>query len=149
MLKLVPDVVNQRVIHALPPEASARDAGVLMADHDISSVVVNTPSGQLAGIVTERDLARRVVAKGLAASDTPLHTIMTADPVTLPPDANAYDAMQLMRQHLVRHVPVVDSGKVVAMVSVRDLRHAIAHEVEPAHEGLGAAVHRWLRRAGI
>ena len=149
MLKIVPDVVNQQVIRALSPDASAQDVGSLMVEHDISAVIVNSLEGTLLGIITERDLSRRVVAQGLDPASTPVSDIMTADPVTLAPDDLAYDAMQLMRAHLVRHVPVVQNQQVVAMVSVRDLRHAIAHEVEPAHEGVGSALHRWLRRVGI
>lgn len=149
MLQIVPDVVAQQVIRALPSDAPARDVGAMMAEHDISSVIITAPSGALLGIVTERDLSRRVVAKGLDPNHILASAIMTPDPVTLSPDDNAYDAMQLMRRHLVRHVPVVQDQRVVAMVSVRDLRHAIAHEVEPAHEGVGAALHRWLRRIGV
>ena len=149
MLKLVPDVVSGQEIRALTETASARDAGALMTTHDISAVVVNNAAGQLIGIVTERDLSRRVVAEGRDAASTPLAAIMTREPTTLSATDTAYDAMQTMRRLLVRHLPVVEDGRVVAMVSVRDLRHAIAHEVVPAHHGVGSAIHRWLRRLGV
>ena len=125
-LKVIPDVVSGQSIKSLRPEASAQEAARQMRDHDISSVVVVDESGKLVGIVTERDMARRVVAEDRQGGSLRLRDIMTADPVVVAPDASAFDVLETMRKLRVRHVPVVDAGKVIGMVSMRDLRHAIA-----------------------
>ena len=125
-LKVIPDVVTGQAIRSLAPGASALEAARLMRDHDISSVVVVDEAGKLVGIVTERDMARRVVAEDRPGSALRLQEIMTSDPVVVAPEASPFDALETMRKKRVRHVPVVEGGKVVGMVSMRDLRHAIA-----------------------
>jgi len=125
-LKVIPDVVSGQSIRSLAPGASALEAARLMRDHDISSVVIVDETGKLVGIVTERDMARRVVAEDRQAGALRLQDMMTADPVVVAPDASPFDILETMRKRRVRHVPVVDAGKVVGMVSMRDLRHAIA-----------------------
>jgi CBS domain-containing protein len=125
-LKVIPDVVSGQTIRSLAPGASALEAARLMRDHDISSVVVLDAAGKLVGIVTERDMARRVVAEDRQAGALRVQDVMTADPVVVGPDASAFDALEAMRKQRVRHVPVVEGGKVVGMVSMRDLRQAIS-----------------------
>ena len=125
-LKVVPDVVSGQSIRSLQADASAQEAARQMRDHDISSVIVVDGAGKLIGIVTERDMARRVVAEGRQGGALRLQDIMTADPVVVAPDASAFDVLETMRKRRVRHVPVVENGKVVGMVSMRDLRQAIA-----------------------
>ena len=125
-LKVIPDVVSRQTIRSLRPQDSALDAARLMREHDISSVVIVDEAGKLVGIVTERDMARRVVAEDRQGSALRLEEIMSADPVVVAPDASPFDVLETMRQRRVRHVPVVEGGKVVGMVSMRDLRQAIA-----------------------
>ena len=110
--------------------ASALDAGKLMLDHDISAVVVEDEAGNLIGIVTERDLARRVVAAGHNGKDVSLEEVMTKEPARLRPDDSPFDALELMRDRRIRHVPLVNEGHVVGMVSIRDLRHASEDEFQ-------------------
>ena len=81
-------------------------------------------------IITERDLTRRVVAKDLDPKKTPIIDIMTANPDTLSPDDSAGDALELMQSRHFRHLPVVEDGKCVGMVSIRDLYTAVKSALE-------------------
>ena len=85
---------------------------------------------RLVGIVTERDMTVRVVAAGLDADTTPVGEVMTTDPDTLAPNDTASDAIRMMKSRNYRHLPVVDGGTVVGMVSVRDLYAVYNGELE-------------------
>ena len=140
--RIVPDVVSGQVIRGLRPADTALDAARLMREHDISAVVVLDDDGILAGIVTERDFARRVVAEDGKGSAMRLSEVMSANPATVAPESSPYDALEMMRKLHVRHLPVVEAGRVVGMISMRDLRHAIGTGKEPRRGFLGR-----LRRA--
>jgi len=127
--KIVPDVVNPCDVLSLPPEASVRDAARLMADSNVASLLVMGEGGLL-GIVTERDITSRVVANGLDPESTSLARIMTPDPRVLAPDDSISEALELMRVHSFRHLPVMEGGKPVAMVSVRDLYAVMQSHLE-------------------
>ena len=101
-----------------------------LARLNIAAIVVVDSDGKLIGIVTERDLTRRVMAAGLDAKATTLGEVMTKNPDTLAPDDSALDALELMRVREYRHLPVVDDGKVVGMVSIRDLYAAVKGALE-------------------
>lgn len=128
--KIVPDVVSPSDVLSLPPDASVRQAARLMAESNVASVLV-TENGRLLGIVTERDVTARVVATGLDPDHTALSQVMTADPRTLAPDDSIGEALELMRSHGFRHLPVLDDdGHPVAMVSVRDLYAVVQRQLE-------------------
>ncbi len=124
-LKLIPDVVSDQTIRPLRPSDTAQDAAVLMRDHQLSAVVVLDAAGALCGIVTQRDLAYRVVAADRQGSTMTVADVMTVNPATVPPGASPFDALKLMHSLRVRHLPVVQDGRVVGMVSIRDLRTSI------------------------
>lgn len=126
---IISDVIKGQDVVFLSPGASAREAADRMAAKDTAAVVV-LDGKRLLGIVTERDLTRRVLAAGKDAQATPLEAIMTRDPDTLSPTDSALDALELMRARRYRHVPVVDAGKVVGMVSIRDLYDAVKARLE-------------------
>ena len=84
----------------------------------------------MCGIVTERDLCQKVLAKSLDPDSTAVGDIMTANPDTLSPDDSAGDALELMQTRKYRHLPVVVNGKCQAVVSVRDLYSAIKESLE-------------------
>ena len=141
--KVIPDVVSGQTIRSLRPQASALEAAHLMRDHHISAVVVLDEADALVGIVTERDLVRRVLAEERSPAAVSLAEVMTPRPLVVVPDASPYEALEIMRERHIRHLPVVDGGKVVGMVSMRDLRHAIAvAEKERRPPGL---LHRLFR----
>lgn len=129
-LTIVPDVVRNQEIVELPAGAMALQAAQVMVDRDTAAVVILDASQRLIGIVTERDLTRRVLAPGRDPASTPLEAIMTRNPDTLSPQDSALDALELMSVRRYRHLPVVDNGKVVGMVSIRDLYAAVKVKLE-------------------
>ncbi|GAB6053835.1 CBS domain-containing protein [Magnetospira thiophila] len=127
--KIIPDIVSYQTACALSPSDSAMAAAECMLARNVAASVV-VEEGKLVGIVTERDLTRKVLAAGMDARNTPLRDIMTPNPDTLAPDDSAYSALRLMQTRHVRHLPVVENGQVVSMVSIRDLYAAITDELE-------------------
>ena len=122
---IIPDVVRDQEIHSLGEAGTAHEAARMMAEHDISAVVVVDENALLIGIVSERDMARRIVAADLKPQETPLGDIMTRDVDTVSPKDTPFYALKLMLDGRYRHLPVVDDGRVVGMVSIRDLRLAV------------------------
>jgi len=127
--KIIPDVVSDQMLYKLPPTASARDAAKVMGANKVSAVLV-TDGERLVGIFTERDLTSRVVATGLDPDRTSLAQVMTPRPDVLAPDDSPLNALELMRIRHYRHLPVLDQGKIVGMVSIRDLYAAAKTELE-------------------
>ena len=128
--KIVPDIVPRRNIASVTPGDSAFTAAQKMAEINIAALVIVGDDDALIGIVTERDVTQRLVAKGLDPSTTPVSEIMTANPDTLSPDDSAGDALELMQSHKYRHLPVAEDGKCVGMVSIRDLYAAVKLALE-------------------
>ncbi len=127
--KLMPDVIKAQTLACLPPDATARDAAILMAERRVAAVLV-TEGRVLKGIVTERDLTTRVVAAGRDPAAARLAEVMTADPDTLPPDAAAIQALELMERRRYRHLPVAAGGEVLGIVSIRDLFAVVRAHLE-------------------
>jgi CBS domain-containing protein len=123
---IIPDVVSEQTVRTLAPSDSAHRAARLMAEHDISAIVVADHNGKLTGIVTERDLTRRVVAQDLKGSQVTVAAIMTPSPETIAPDAAPGDALAIMARLQIRHLPVVSAGKVLGIVSIRDLQRSVS-----------------------
>jgi len=111
-------------IHSLPPEASVYDAIALMADKGIGAVLV-MKEDRLAGIVSERDYARKVILKGKLSKETHLDEVMTAPVITVSPDQTVDECMRIVTDRRIRHLPVLDGDRVVGMVSIGDLVRAI------------------------
>ncbi|MCC1491492.1 DUF294 nucleotidyltransferase-like domain-containing protein [Cognatishimia sp. F0-27] len=101
------------------PDASIRDAAQLMDARHISSICIVEPAG-FRGIVTVRDINGKVVARG-ADPSAPVSTIMTADPLTLPPHALGTDVLHMMMERSIGHVPIVEAGRLVGIVTQTDL----------------------------
>jgi CBS domain-containing protein len=102
-----------------PPDAPIRTAAELMRDRDTGDVVV-VEGGTLRGIVTDRDIAVRAVADG-QGPDTPLSEVLSEHVVCLRPDDRIERAVDLMREHAVRRLPVVEDDQLVGIVSIGDL----------------------------
>ena len=111
-------------IQTLPPGASVLDAIRLMAEHGIGSVLV-TEAGQPVGIVTERDYARKVILKGRSSADTQLADVMSSPVLSVSSSDSIEHCMQLMTEHKIRHLPVLDGASLVGMVSIGDLLKAL------------------------
>lgn len=127
--RLMPDVIKNQDLSCLPPDATVRNAALLMAERRIAAVLV-TEGRTLRGIVTERDMTVRAVAAGLDPDVTPLSAVMTADPDTLEPSASALAALDLMERHHYRHLPIAVDGEAVGMVSIRDLFSVVRAHLE-------------------
>jgi CBS domain-containing protein len=116
-------------IHCVRPDDTVLAALGVMAEHDIGAVLV-LDGDELAGILTERDYARKVVLAGRSSKDSPVRAIMTADVVCVGPDRSVDDCMALMTEQRVRHLPVVADGQVIGVVSIGDLVKATIDEQE-------------------
>lgn len=111
------------LLHGRPqscaPETAIIDAARMMRDAHVSSLGI-TEGDRLIGLVTIRDMSNRVVAEGRDMR-RPVREVMTSDPITLPPSALGYDVLNIMLERRVGHLPVVDDGRFVGMVSQTDL----------------------------
>ena len=114
-------------IHAIRPDAPVLDAIRLMADARIGAVLV-MDGPLLVGILSERDYARKVVLQGRSSADTPVRDIMTAQVVATTSADTSDRCMQLMTDHRIRHLPVVDAHEVVGMISIGDLVKAVIED---------------------
>ena len=115
-------------VHAIGPDAAVIDAIRQMAEKGIGALVVLEPDGRLAGVVSERDYARKIVLAGRSSRDTPVRDIMSAEVVTVRLDDQAEACMQLVTDRRIRHLPVVEGGRVVGVVSIGDLVKAVIEE---------------------
>ena len=118
---------GDRRLAALPPDATVREALQLMADRNVGSVLIMQGEALL-GIFTERDYARKIALKGQSSADTLLADVMTARLYTVGPRQTVQECMGIMTKARVRHLPVVDAGGVVGLVSIGDLVNAQLEE---------------------
>lgn len=107
-------------VFSVPPSASVFEAIEVMAEREVGALLV-MEGHRLVGVLSERDYARKVILKGRASRDTPVREIMTAEVVTVSPQQTVDECMALMTAERVRHLPVVDGGRVVGVVSIGDL----------------------------
>ncbi|TNJ35380.1 CBS domain-containing protein [Arenimonas terrae] len=112
---------------AVPQEAPVLEVIRLMAEHHIGSVLV-MQGHDLVGIATERDYARKVILQGRSSADTPVAQIMSSPVVTVLPTDTAQTCMQLMTARKIRHLPVVEDGRVLGLVSIGDLVKAVIED---------------------
>jgi CBS domain-containing protein len=110
----------QRAMVAVKPDDTVLDAIKILASEDIGAAVV-VSGGRLVGIFSERDYTRKVVLRGRHSETTKVEEIMTANVVCVSPRAKTRDCMALMSEKNIRHLPVVEEGRVVGMVSIRDI----------------------------
>ena len=125
---------RNRDLIALRPEATTMEAAQAMADRRIGSIVVTDDDGRPLGIFTERDLMVRVIVAGRDARTTRLSDVMTAELFTAHPAEKAADVRRAMQERHIRHVPIVVDGRVIGMLSLRDVLRAVladkTHEVQ-------------------
>lgn len=115
-------------IHAVRPETRVLDALSIMAERDIGAVLV-FDEGRVVGVFTERDYARKGILAGRLSKDTPVDALMTAHVVFATPEHTVEQCMALMSDGDFRHLPVMENGKLIGILSMRDLvREIIAHQ---------------------
>jgi CBS domain-containing protein len=117
MMRTMSDIVRNRDPITLPSNATVREACRCMRERRIGAVLITEGDRRLLGIFTGRDAVHRVLAEGKSSARTKLAEVMTRDPSTMPPGRTAIEALRLMEDGRYRHVPIVDDGKVVGIVS--------------------------------
>ncbi len=118
MEKTVGDLVHGQEIVEMPGTSTIREAGRVMTERNVGSVLV-TQDGKLLGIFTERDALRIFVATRRNADLSELRDVMTREPVTIGPGTGVTEALKLMNDHGFRHLPVVEDGQILGVVSRR------------------------------
>jgi CBS domain-containing protein len=121
--------VKGRQVWTIEPEATVYHALEVLAEKDIGALVV-TEGDDLAGIFSERDYAREVALKGRSSKETLVREVMTADVITLGPDQPVDDCMSLMTEHRIRHLPVLEKGELVGLISIGDVVKEVIAEQE-------------------
>lgn len=114
-------------IWTIGPEEPVLEAIQIMADKHVGALPVMRGE-ELVGIVSERDYARKVILMGRSSSDTPVWQIMSSPVVTVSPDELVHRCMEIMTERRIRHLPVVDGGKVEGIISIGDLVKAVIEE---------------------
>ena len=120
---------------SISPDAPVIDAIRLMAEKRVGAVLV-MQAGTLAGILSERDYARKIVLEGRSSKTTPVRDIMTSQVITVSPDDNAQLCMQTVTRNRIRHLPVVENGEVLGVISIGDLLAAVIEQQQQQLEQL-------------
>jgi CBS domain-containing protein len=127
-------------VWSIRPDASVFEALQLMAEKDVGALLVMDGS-RLAGVMSERDYARKVILHGKASQNVPVREIMTTDVVRVDPSATVEECMALMTQRRVRHLPVCEGDDLVGLVSIGDLVKEVIAEQEQTIRQLESYIH--------
>lgn len=127
-------------VHSIPPEASVFDALKMMAENDIGSLVV-LDGDKLVGLITERNYAREIILKGRTSPQTLVRDIMTTKVSHVRPDQSVDECMAMMTVRTVRHLPVLEEGKLIGVVSIGDMVNSIIHDQQNLIEDLEHFIH--------
>jgi CBS domain-containing protein len=117
----------EQTVYTITPAASVFDAVKLMAAKSIGALVV-MEGEKVVGIITERDYARKIVLMARSSKETPVRDIMTSAVMYVRPDQTSEECMVLMTENRRRHLPVMDSGKLIGLISIGDLVKDIISE---------------------
>lgn len=118
--RLVRDILGTQKPLSVAPIVRVRDAARQMDARNVASILVIDAGERLLGIFTERDLLRRVVSAGRDPDKTAISDVMTSKPHTVGPDTSALQAMRVMQEHHIRHLPVVQGDHAIGVLSIRD-----------------------------
>ena len=122
LIEMVTTILRRKgpEVFSVPPHASVYDAIEMMADKHVGALLVIS-EGKLAGVISERDYARKVILKGRSSKETRVEEIMTSPVITVGPEHRVDDCMRLMTDNRIRHLPVVEGEKVLGVISIGDL----------------------------
>lgn len=128
-MKKVKDILDLKghTVWSIAPDASVYDAMKCMADREIGALLV-MEGARLVGIISERDYARKVILQGRSSRTTEVHEIMTSRVAYAEPDQNVEECMAIMTEKRIRHLPVMQAGEVVGIISIGDLVKSIIAE---------------------
>jgi CBS domain-containing protein len=129
-----------RTVFSVDPEDPVLEAIRMMADHHVGALIV-MKGDKLQGVISERDYARKVILHGRSSAETPVWQIMSSPAITVSPEQTVQDCMQLMTERRIRHLPVVEAGKVAAMISIGDLVKAVIEDQQQTIEQLESYIH--------
>jgi CBS domain-containing protein len=130
-----------REVFSIPPDATVYDAIKKMADKNVGSLVV-LDEDQLIGIITERHYARKVVLEGRASPATPVRAIMETSVIYAKPQQSVEECMAVMTDKKIRHLPVIENGRLIGIISIGDLVQAIISHQQFTIEQLEFYIHR-------
>ena len=122
-------------VWSVGPDALVFEALERLAEHDVGALVV-MEGERLVGIVSERDYARKVILLGRRSNEAKVREIMTSEVLTVNPENSVEDCMSLMTERRIRHLPVVEDGKLVGIVSIGDIVKAVISAQEQVIEQL-------------
>ena len=122
-MRYVRDIMKTDVV-SMPASRSVQEAAKEMASRSISCIVI-TEQKKPIGIVTERDLVRRIIAKGKLPEDFELKDIMTKNPITVKPDASIVDAARMMKRNKIRRFPIIEKGFLVGIITETDILYGM------------------------
>ena len=131
---------SQQVV-TIGPDATVRELIALLAEHNVGALVVSDDGERVAGIVSERDVVRRLHADATVL-DTPVSSIMTVDVRTCAREDSLTDLIQTMTEHRIRHVPVVADGRLTGIISIGDVVKNRIGELEFERDQLDSYVHQ-------
>lgn len=129
-------------VATVTPEATVRELLAKLAEHNIGAVVVSSDGERIAGIVSERDVVRRMHDRGAGILDEAVASIMTTEVRTVTPATNVDELRRTMTTHRFRHMPVVENGLLVGIVSIGDVVKSAIEELETEKASLVDYLHR-------
>ena len=124
-----------KAVFSVEPSIMVYQAIEQMCDKNIGGLVI-VENGNLVGIFTERDYARKLILKGKSSRDTPISELMTKNPITVTPDNTIEECMNIMSGKRIRHLPVVEDNHLVGMISIGDAVKYIIEEQKSIIEHL-------------
>ena len=126
MVETIASILSNKghAIYSVAPEATVHEALAIMAKKSVAAVLV-LDEGNLAGIVSAKDFGNKVVLLGKSARDTRVREIMTSPVVTVAPEATVYECMGVMTRLHIRHLPVLNEGNLLGVISMGDLANAV------------------------
>ncbi len=128
-----------RDVWNLAPEATVYDAIAMMDEKGVGALLVVGEEG-LVGVISERDYARKVFLRGRSSKETLVSEIMSSPVITVTPDSRVDECLRLMLDHHVRHLPVMEQGKLIGVVSIGDLVSSLISSQREAIEHLSAYI---------
>ena len=143
-MKTARDLLREKgtQVYATSPDATVYDALQQMADKNIGALIV-FEGDRMVGLISERDYARKIVLKNKFSRETAVSEIMSRDMVTVAPDKNLEECMEVITEHRVRHLPVVEEDRVLGIISIGDIVKGIIKHKEFVIEQLEYYIKGW------
>lgn len=133
--------VKTRPLATVAPDVTVYEAVRLMAEYNVGALIVFDADRTLVGMISERDYARKIVLQGRSSRSTMVRDIMSEKVVSVTPTQDVQDCMRLMTERRIRHLPVVEDGKVLGLLSIGDLVHATVSEKDDLIHQLENYIH--------